>query len=401
MNSKQLMFEALWLRRPPVVPFAPVYPSLYLDSTTHRHYLEQYKRSMKPKSTIDIDHREDTKRRAEALYHGYGIFEHRCDWIEVYCGFSKQWASETAVEWPDFESEPVFVNKKTGKRVASDPEIFSYAASSYLGKGLSENQDNWDCSMDFTSRSHVDEAIEIVKAEDLLGRGVLDFPKKVLDDYGERFFISTIVPTPLWSAYYLLGFQGMMTMMYDRPTLLHYLLERRLEQFMEIAKGFAAIGVHGIFVEECLTSADLVSPRHFDEFSFPYIKEMVKQVHQLGPVPILYYTGHVLPRLPRLKESGAAALAVEESKKDFVIEIGEVVKAVGDRMCVFGNIDAIGVGLQGTEGSIEREVARQLAAGAGAASFVMSTGSPFPRETNPRNVDDIAAATNRMSARHH
>jgi uroporphyrinogen-III decarboxylase len=80
---------------------------------------------------------------------------------------------------------------------------------------------------------------------------------------------------------------------------------------------------------------------------------------------------------------------VEESKKGFQIEIDEVVEQVAGRTAVLGNIDAVQFGLHATADEMAAEVRRQAAIGARAKGFVVSTGSPFPLDTNPRLIDTL------------
>lgn len=397
MNSKERMFAALTLKRPTEVPVAPCYPALFFEGYTHRYYLEQYRRSMKDRDMVDIDHALDTKRRAEAIYQAYGILQKEYDWVEVFAGPSKQWAASHALEWVD--DEPYYLDKLTGERQPVEQEVLSPAAMGYLDRGGSK-RDKLDNSSEFPDKQAVDEKLQVVSAEELLDWGVFDLAKQVAEECGDRTFIFSNVPTPFWSTYALLGFTGMMLMMYDRPDVFHHMLERRLEQFNEVIKGFSMAGLHGIWNEDCLSSADLISPRHFEEFVFPYLQEAIQATRSCGLIPIHYHCGNAMPRIERLKDTGAACLALEESKKDWVIEIGDVVEAVGDKMCVLGNIDTIGVVLEGSPAKIEREVARQLAAGAKAGSFIVGTGSPFPLETNPRHVDALVEATRRLSPRY-
>lgn len=397
MNAKQRMLDALNLKRPAELPVAPCYPCLYLEDYTHRYYKDQYMRLLRGRPSMDLDHATDTQMRAEALYKAYNIFEHKMDWMEVYYGPAKSWVDDTAIECQG--DDLVYLDKVTGERYATDKESRRPSSMSYVGLGRAQ-EDTWDLSDLFQSAEAVDDLVRIVKAEELLDWGVFDLAKQVVEDYGDRFFISCITDVPFISTYSILGFQGMMLMMMDRPKVFHHLLERRLEQYIEIIKGFARVGVHGAWVQDCLSSAELISPEQFDTFVFPTERDFIAEVKASGIIPMLYYCGHVMPRLPRLKESGAQVIAVEESKKDFIIEIEDVVKAVGDEMCIFGNIDTIAVVSEGNPAIIEKEVARQLAAGAKARSFVVGTGSPFPLETNPRHIDALVESARRLGPKY-
>jgi uroporphyrinogen-III decarboxylase len=154
---------------------------------------------------------------------------------------------------------------------------------------------------------------------------------------------------------------------------------------------WADVGVHGVYVEEVFTGADMISARSYDEFVFAYNQPYFEQLRALGLLPIHYVCGDVVPRLDRMVELDVAAVAVEESKKSFSIEIEQVVDRVQGRVAVLGNIDTIRFGLHGTMDEIAAEVRRQTQIGSRARGFLVSTGSPFPLDTNPRLLDTLVA----------
>jgi uroporphyrinogen-III decarboxylase len=105
----------------------------------------------------------------------------------------------------------------------------------------------------------------------------------------------------------------------------------------------------------------------------------------------------VIPRLERIVQYDIAAVAVEESKKSFTIEIEDVVERVAGRVAVFGNVDAVRFGPQATMDEMAAEVKRQARFSARARGFVVSTGSPFPLDTNPRQIDTLVATAHSLA----
>jgi uroporphyrinogen-III decarboxylase len=116
----------------------------------------------------------------------------------------------------------------------------------------------------------------------------------------------------------------------------------------------------------------------------------------VGLLPIHYVCGDVVPRLERMVQCDVAAVAVEESKKNFRIEIEDVVERVAGRAAVFGNIDAVKFGIHASMDEMATEVRRQARIGTRARGFVVSTGSPFPLDTNPRLVDTLVATAHSL-----
>jgi len=374
LTPKERMVRALTGQKPDYLPAAPAYLSLFLADFERAFYVEQYRQRLRGRSRYSVDHDEDTLFRAQAIYQSYGIFKERPDWIEVYGGAGRDWAEQTDVVEED--GVLFFEDWSTGQRTPVRGEKSSLT-------------DLWDGSAQIRNKSDIDDQMPVLTTSELLASGEFDLMRQVVADYGDRYFITTILDTPFSDAYDLLGFQGLMVIQHDQPDLFHYLLERKLAQSREVMAACAACGIHGVYAEEVFTGADLISPRSYDQFVYRYNLPYFRHMRSLGLLPIHYVCGSSIPRLERMVEYDVAAVAVEESKKGFQIEIEEVVDRVAGRAAVLGNIDAVRFGLHATADEMAAEVRRQAAIGARAKGFIVSTGSPFPLDTNPRLIDTM------------
>lgn len=374
MTPKERMIRALTGQQTDCLPAAQAYLCLFLADFERAYYVELYRRHLRGRRRCPIDHDQDVRFRAQAIYESYGIFKTRPDWIEIYGGQGRDWAEQT--EAVEEGGVLYFEDRLTGERTPM------------LGK-KSSMTDLWDSPAQIRDRDDVDARVPLLTAEELLDGGEFDLMRQVAADYGDHYFITTILDTPFSDAYDLLGFQGLMVIQHDQPDLFHYLLERKLAQSKEVMAACAACGIHGIYAEEVFTGADLISPRSYDRFVYRYNLPYFGHMRSLGLLPIHYVCGNSIPRLERMVEYDIAAVAVEESKKGFEIEIEEVVDRVAGRAAVLGNIDAVRFGLHATADEVAAEVRRQAAIGARARGFIVSTGSPFPLDTNPRLIDTM------------
>ena len=379
-----------------MVPAAPAYPGLFLVDFERAFYVEQYRLRIRGRSRYPIDHGEDTRFRVQAKYQSYGIFKTRPDWIEISRGASRAWAEQTDIVLQD--GILCYEDKISGERLPMRESSLP-RGDRRLVAGSRAVRDLWDTSEQVWSKEQVDARLPILSADELLARGDFDLARQVVADYGDQYFISTILDTPFSDAYDLLGFQGLMLIQHDRPDLFHYLLERQLAQTQRVMEAWAAIGVHGVYVQEVFTGADLISPRSYDEFVFAYNQPYFHHMRALGLLAIHYVCGDVVPRLDRIAQLDIAAVAVEESKKSFTIEIEDVVDRVAGRVAVFGNIDAVQFGIHSTMAEMAAEVKRQIRIGSRAKGFVVSTGSPFPLDTNPRLIDTLVATAHSHNVR--
>jgi len=382
------MLGALQGERTDGLPAAPAYLSLYLADLERAFYVELYRRRLRGLTCHAVNHHEDTLFRAQALAESYGIFKVKPDWMCVHRGASRAWAERSAIVSQD--RILYYEDQESGLRVPMHSAPLPHGDAP-LSPASASQTDLWDTSAELRGPEDVDVALPLLPAQELLARGDWDLPRQFMADCGDDTLIYTILDTPYSDAYDLLGFQGLMVIQHDRRALFHHLLRRKLAQSQEVMRAWAAVGIHGVYVEEVFTGADLISPRSYDEFVFEYNQTYFRTMSRLGLLPIYYLCGDVLPRLERMAQMEIAAVAVEESKKSFRIDLEDVVERVGGRVAVFGNVDAVRFGLQGTMDEMASEVRRQVRIGARARGFVVSTGSPFPLDTNPRVIDTLVA----------
>jgi len=207
--------------------------------------------------------------------------------------------------------------------------------------------------------------------------GRLDYARMVVERFGSEKFIYANVGSPYWRAITgYMGFRGMIRGIFRRPRL-----------------------VEAVWIEDCLSSASEISTEHFRRFALPYVKDVVSEVRKTGMKSIYYFCGDVHDRLEYLLEVGADAISLEESKKNFQIDIEWVNEVVSGRCCIFGNIDSLRVLQDGTLEELEREVKRQIEVGREHGKFVVSLGSPVTPKTPLRRVREYVEIARRYSQR--
>jgi hypothetical protein len=218
-----------------------------------------------------------------------------------------------------------------------------------------------------------------------LAEGHADFARQLLVDYGEILFPVDNISPPLWQCFSLWGFEGMMSMIAERPDLVQHACDRFLASGLYAIHRSAALGAASIWIEDSLT--DLISPKSFKRLNLPYLQRLVREIHACGMHSIYYYCGNPAGKLDLLIESGAQALALEESKKGFVIDLAEIVEVVQGRCVLFGNLDAIHLLPHADEKTLRAEIRRQIGIGRRNNSrFIMSIGSPVTPGTSAEQV---------------
>ena len=193
------------------------------------------------------------------------------------------------------------------------------------------------------------------------------------------------VSSPIWNCYGLWGFEGLMTRVAERRELVVHASERLLARQMRSIRRAAAMGARAIWIEECLT--DMIHPDEFLALNVPLISRMVDAVRDEGMKSIYYYCGDPSGKLDHILSTGADAIAFEEGKKGFEIDIEQVSECVNGRCVLLGNLDAVGVLQNGSDDELRSEIEGQIGVGhRNGSRFIMSIGSPVTPLTPPERL---------------
>ena len=139
----------------------------------------------------------------------------------------------------------------------------------------------------------------------------------------------------------------------------------------------------------------MISVAFYERFALPYVRAMIEEIHALGKKAVLIYFGGVSDRLAQIGSLDADALSVETSMKTYTNDLGEIGAQLGDRLCLWGNIDPVGIVQDGTEDLLAVAVQEQVAIGRRLGRFIVSTGSP----PHPVDATLADAAVHRVGAR--
>lgn len=377
MTSKERMLTALAGGKPDIVPVAP-----YFWGAEYTWKVTGYEIWELLYGDIEMSFIAN-----DMLYQ-----RHKCDWIFVH-GFGNGWLKGKKVEKKDSR---VFITDSDGIKyeflmdghqlVRIDKKSEHPANTGITNKDIKTKADIdrlWG-SPRIPKEKRERSKIEIKKD---------DWQKRLIDKYGDTVLMVAGGISPFVQACYTLGFETSLVMIKENPDVFVYLMQRFYEDSLPHYERVSAYGYDAILIAESWASVDIISPKQYEEFAFPYQKYAIEASHEQGLKAILYSTGSIMPILPKMCELGADALTFEEGRKGDPINIEEVRKIVGPKQCIFGNFDAENVLLKGSEEDIEREVIRQIESAGRDGAFIMGTGSPVCDATDPKQIDTFIRFT--------
>jgi uroporphyrinogen decarboxylase len=187
----------------------------------------------------------------------------------------------------------------------------------------------------------------------------------------------------------LLDVSEIMIDCYDDPDMVHTVLEKCTAFLCEYAKAYKAAGANGIVMAEPVSG--LLSPTLEEEFSSPYVKQIIDAVQDDNFVVIYHNCGDNVPRmLDSILTTGAAAYhfgnAVDMEK--------DIIAQVPSNILVMGNIDPAGTLRMGTVERVREETLSLLERCSKHQNFLISSGCDIPPMTPWENIDAFFAATN-------
>ena len=220
---------------------------------------------------------------------------------------------------------------------------------------------------------------------DIEKAGRKDLPDKLLNGICAGLCPLAHVSSPLQDCVSIWGFGGFMLTLNDNPELIKYTCELITSL---TAKGILELKIRGaeaVWIEECYL--DMISPGMFGEFNMPYITRVVEMIRSAGMKSVYYHTGDPSKKLEQILSVGADAVSFEESKKNFVINIEDIVDAAQGRCAVLGNLNATSFLPECSTDELKADIARLINAGRRNKNrFIVSMGSPVTPGTPAEKV---------------
>ena len=375
-NSKEIFLKTINLERSERCPIGLFWWGTYKYEALELDYKKETWQSGDKISEVDIKFYEKFKP----------------DWFQLDFGM------------PKYFQDSEIINKDNKQYIVIDPK---YRMFKKMDKYLSVNTDEDEEIVDFyehilgsrfirpkidlSSKNKIDSYIERyiqMSSKEIEILGYTDHIKQVSQKYYDDVFTAVYVPSMICQILEptagFLEFEKGLLAFYDFPRGMRYFLERTYEVQLNWAKAFAKAGIHAFILSEAYLSSDIVNPKIYRKFLKDIHRDYFKEIINIGLEPICAFCGDINPILKDLTEINVRALWFEESKKNFNIDIIKIREKIGDRVCVFGNLDSINLLQTGNPEDITKEVLRQ---GEGAKyNFVTANGSPIAPGTPKENI---------------
>ncbi len=139
------------------------------------------------------------------------------------------------------------------------------------------------------------------------------------------------------------------------------------------------------------SSASFLSPKLFDEISFPSMKRMVEGYHAAGLTSVLHCDGNWDLMIPRFKELPRASCVVE---LDGSTDIRKAREVLGGHLCIKGDVNAPLLAIS-DKAEVEDYCLKLIDFMGHDGGFILGSGCEVPFTAKPENVAAMISAARR------
>jgi MtaA/CmuA family methyltransferase len=214
-----------------------------------------------------------------------------------------------------------------------------------------------------------------------------DAIKTIRKETGGDVFIKSTTASPFVLAGHLMGISQLMISTIENRDFLNEVLALCSEVVLAYAMAQCEAGTHAVGFGAALASPDVISPKDYIELVQPHEGQIIRAIHEKGCKHVIHICGNTLPIISKMVEAGSDIIDLDQR-----VDIVEAKAAVGGRATLRGNLDPVGLLLEGTPEQVfaaSRECIEKAKAG---GRFILAPGCTVAYHTPPENIRALQRA---------
>jgi uroporphyrinogen-III decarboxylase len=191
--------------------------------------------------------------------------------------------------------------------------------------------------------------------------------------YGDRIYLMGSVCWGLWeNATQVMGLPAFAVALRRDPDFVRRMVRYYEALYLSAVHAAADAGLPGFVYSDDMghKTGPQTSPRVLDEFFGPSLRRITGEAHRRGLKIIIHSCGNVNQLLDLFVDWGFDG--VHSLEPTAGMDLADVKRRVGNRMCVFGNLDIAHVMSHGTRQEVEAAVEDALRASGEGGGFIMA-----------------------------
>lgn len=162
--------------------------------------------------------------------------------------------------------------------------------------------------------------------------------------------------------------------LFERPDEVHERLRRSNESAKRNALAVAEAGADMVTMcaDYCFNQAPFLSPRLFAEFVTPYLTDAIAYYRSLGLYVVKHTDGNIMPILDQLVAANPHGIHSLDPQAG--VDIAELKRTVGDRICLCGNVNCA-LMQTGTDEEVRQSALYALQSGMPGGGYIYCTSN--------------------------
>lgn len=201
------------------------------------------------------------------------------------------------------------------------------------------------------------------------------------------FFVFAQIGGPVTQLDEMFSVEDFMVYSLTNTEEMHEIADKVVEYELEKAKIFLDCGADGIVIGDdvAFNTGVFLSPAIMQKNVYPFWSKMVKSIKEYKDVPVfLHSDGNITSILEQVTEAGFDG--IQSLQPSAGVDIGQVKKKYGDRLCLWGNIDLDHVMCFGNEEEVKRTVKETIRIAGRNGGFILSNCNTMLSSIPAKNI---------------
>lgn len=172
---------------------------------------------------------------------------------------------------------------------------------------------------------------------------------------------------------------------------IHQLLEFCLQVCETYALAQIEQGAHATSIGDSPSGPDLISPKHYRQFAYPYVERLARSLRKRGIILAYHICGNATPIIEDMVRTTATIIEIDQKCDQKAAKAAAQGKAT-----LLGPVDPSEVMARGTREQVAekcQEALENLAPGGG---FILGPGCALPNSTPHENIDAMIESAKRF-----
>ena len=218
---------------------------------------------------------------------------------------------------------------------------------------------------------------------------MLEATRRVKEAVGDTVTIRTPGTGPFALASYFIGTQEFLVevglaeagLPEANPEAIHHALNLATDALIAFGQACFDAGSDILHCGDSLASCDMISPKQYEKYAFPYQKKVIEAWQAYGARTLLHICGDSSKVLHLYAETGADIVEI-----DHKVDLAYAKQIIGDKTCLLGNVDTVSALLLGSPDKVRQASEACIAAAAQGGRYMLGSGCMVPRPTPVENV---------------